>query len=127
MGGGMAGIHSMLGGLVVVAFIVLVVVAAIQAAGGNDRMTRTVSIVASVILLLQYLVGFLLIGSGLQNSATHYVLALLLIVPIGLQHATAKRFSAKTRGMALLIWSLAAALLAIIVYMTGMAGAPAPA
>ncbi len=127
MGGGLVGIHSMLGGLVVVAFIVLVVVAAIQAAGGNDRMTRTVSIAASVILLLQYLVGFVLLGSGFQNSAMHYVLALLLIVPIGLQHASAQRLSAKTRGVALLIWSLAAAFLAIVVYMTGLAGAPAPA
>lgn len=126
MGGGLVGIHSLLGGLVVVAFIVLVVVAAIQASGGNERMTRTVSIAASVVLLLQYLVGFILLGGGFQNSPTHYVLALLLIVPIGLQHASAKRLSPQTRGVAMLIWALAAAFLAVIVYMTGMAGAPTP-
>jgi hypothetical protein len=90
-------------------------------------MTRTVSIVASVILLLQYLVGFLLIGGGAQNSTMHYVLALLMIVPIGLQHASAQRFSPRTRGVAVLIWALAAAFLSIIAYMTGLAGAPAAA
>lgn len=122
---GLAGIHSMVGGLVVVALIVVVVVAAMQAAGGDGRLTRTVSIAASVILLLQYLIGFLLLGSGFQNSMTHYILALLILVPIGLQHASVRRLSPRSQGVALIIWALAAAFLSIIVYMTGMQGAPA--
>jgi len=115
----------MVGGLVVVAMIVVVVVAAMQAAGGDGRLTRTVSIAASVILLLQYLIGFLLLGSGFQNSMTHYILALLILVPIGLQHASVRRLSPRSQGVALIIWALAAAFLSIIVYMTGMQGAPA--
>lgn len=124
---GMVGIHSMVGGLVVVALIVVVVVAAIQAAGGDGRLTRTVSMAASAILLLQYVIGFLLIGSGYQNSMTHYILALLILVPIGLQHASVKRLSPRTRGVALIIWALAAAFLSIISYMTGMQGVPTTA
>lgn len=122
---GLVGIHSMLGGVVVVALIVVVVVAAIQAAGGDGRLTRTVSIAASVILLLQYLIGFLLLGNGSQNSMTHYVLALLILVPIGLQHASVRRLSPRTQGVALIIWALAAAFLSIITYMTGLQGTPA--
>lgn len=127
MSGGLAGIHSMVGGLVVVALIVVVVVAAIQAAGGDGRLTRTVSIAASVILLLQYLIGVLLLSGGFRNSMTHYVLGLLILVPIGLQHASVKRLSPRTQGIAMIIWALAAAFLAIITYMTGMQGASAPA
>jgi hypothetical protein len=122
---GLAGIHSMVGGLVVVALIVVVIVAAMQAAGGDGRLTRTVSIAASVILLLQYVIGFLLLGNGFQNSMTHYILALLILVPIGLQHASVRRLSPRSQGVALIIWALAAAFLSIIVYMTGMQGTPA--
>lgn len=122
---GLAGIHSMVGGLVVVALIVVVIVAGMHAAGGDGRLVRTVSIAASVILLLQYLIGFLLLGSGLQNSTWHYVLALLILVPIGLQHSSVRRLSGRTQGVALIIWALAAAFLSIIAYMTGMQGVPA--
>jgi hypothetical protein len=127
MSGGLIGIHSMLGGLVVVALIVVVVVAAVQAGSGDGRLTRTVSIAASVILLLQYLIGFLLLGGGSRNSMTHYILAILILIPIGLQHSSARRLSARSQGVAMIIWALAAAFLSIITYMTGLQGTPAAA
>lgn len=122
MTAGLAGIHEMLGGLVVVALIVVVVLAAIQAAGGEGRWTRTASMIAAGLLALQYVLGVLLIGGGARNSNTHYIIALLIIIPIGLQHSSARRLSERTRGVAMVLWSLAAGFLAIIAYMTGMNG-----
>ena len=127
MNAGLSGIHEMLGGLVVVALIVVAVLAAIQAAGGDSRFTRTLSLVASALLVLQYLLGFLLIGSGFRNSNIHYLVGLLILVPIALQHSAVKRLSARSQGVAVLIWALAAAFLSVIAYMTGLTGATGPA
>jgi heme A synthase len=122
----LAGIHQLVGGLVVVAFIVVLVLAAIQAAGGDGRWTRVASFVAAGLLILQYLLGIGLLTSGFRNSNEHYAVALLVLVPVALQHSSGRRLSAKTQGVALVIWSLAAVFLTIIAYMTGLAGATAP-
>lgn len=120
----LAGIHSMLGGLVVVAFIVTAVLAAIQASGRSGEGTRYASFVAAGLLLLQYIVGVLLLGSGARNATIHFVVALLVIVPVALQHTSARRLDPRTRGLATLIWALAATFLSVIAYLTGMQGAP---
>ena len=119
---GLAGIHELLGGLVVVAFIVMVILAAITAAGRDIAWVRTASYIAAGLLVLQYVVGLLLLGGGLRNSTVHYVVGLLVVVPVALQHGSGRRLSEQTRGMALIIWSLAAAFLAVIAYLTGMWG-----
>lgn len=120
MTSGLAGIHELAGGLVVVAFIIVVILAAIQAAGGNDRWARTMSFVAAGLLVLQYILGIALLGGGARNTTGHYIIALLVVVPVALQHSSAKRLSPQTRGTALVIWSLAAAFLAIMAYVTGL-------
>ncbi|MGH2615890.1 MAG: hypothetical protein ACRDJC_11665 [Thermomicrobiales bacterium] len=119
---GLAGIHEILGGLVVVAFIVTAVLAAIAAAGRDERWVRTVSFVAAGLLALQYLLGLLLLGNGFRNTNEHYVIGLLVLVPVALQHSSGRRLSPQMRGMALMIWSLAAAFLAVIAYLTGRWG-----
>lgn len=123
MEGGLAGIHEILGGLVVVAFIVMVILAAIAASGGEVGWTRTASFVAAGLLALQYIIGVLLLANGFRNSTTHYVIGLLVLIPVALQHSSARRLSTQTRGVALLIWALAAAFLSVIAYITGMSGA----
>jgi hypothetical protein len=120
--GGLSGIHEILGGLVVIAFIVMVIVAAIVASGRDISWARTASFVAAGLLLLQYVVGILLLGNGSRNSTTHYVVGLLVVIPVALQHSSARRLSTQTRGVALLIWVLAAAFLSVIAYITGMSG-----
>jgi len=124
MEGGLVGIHQLVGGLVVVAMIVVVIFAAIQAAGADSRWTRSASFVAAGLLLLQYILGVILLGNGFSNTATHYVIAVLVLVPVALEHSSAKRLSVQTRGLAMLIWALAAAFLAVIAYLTGLWGAP---
>jgi hypothetical protein len=125
--GGLAGIHEILGGLVVVAFMVMVILAAVAAAGRDIGWIRQASFIAAGLLALQYLVGVLLLAQGFRNSPSHVAIALLVLVPVALQHSSARRLSSQTRGLALLIWALAAAILAVIAYLTGMAGAGVPA
>ncbi len=123
MSSGLAGVHEMLGGIVVAALIVVAILAAIQAAGGNERFVRMASFAAAGLLVLQYVIGFALMGSGIRNSNAHYLIALLVLVPIALQHSVAKRYTARTRGVAILIAALAAAFLSVIAYVTGLSGA----
>jgi hypothetical protein len=123
MEGGLAGIHQLVGGLVVVALVIVAILAAVQAGGRGGDAARTMSRVAAGLYALQILLGLLLLGGGFRNSTAHYVLGLLILVPLGLQHTAGQRFSAQTAGVATMIWSLAAAFLSVIVYLTGMQGA----
>ena len=123
----MAGIHEILGGLVVVAFIVMAILAAIAATGRDIPWIRQWSFIAAGLLVLQYLVGMLLLANGFRNTSSHLVIALLVLIPVALQHSSARRLSSRSQGVALLIWALAAAVLSVIAYMTGMAGAGVPA
>jgi hypothetical protein len=123
----LAGIHQILGGLVVVAFIVMAILAALVATGRDISWIRQASFVAAGLLLLQYLVGVLLLANGFRNTSSHIAIALLVLIPVALQHSSARRLSSQSRALALLIWALAAAVLSLIAYMTGMAGASVPA
>ena len=127
MEGGLSGIHEILGGLVVVAFIVMAILAAIAATGRDIQWIRQASFIAAGLLVLQYLVGVLLLANEARNTSEHIVIALLVLIPVALQHSSARRLSSQSRAVALLVWALAAAVLSVIAYLTGMAGAGVPA
>ena len=99
----MVGLHQTVGGLVVVAWIVVTIIAAFEAATGRNQWTRPASFVAAALLLLQYVLGFGLLGNGARNSTGHYIIALLIIVPVAMQQASGKRMSTQARGIAVLI------------------------
>ena len=122
MEGGLSGIHQMLGGLVVVAFMVTAVLAAIQVSGRGGEAVRVVSYAAAGLLLLQFVLGLLLLGGGERNTTIHYVVALLAVIPVVLQHGAGRRLSPRSRSVATLIWALAAAFLTILAYLTGQQG-----
>ena len=127
MAGGLAGIHEMLGGLVVVAFIVTTLLAAIETARASGaarqgEALRIVSYAAAALLLLQYVVGVLLLAGNARNSMEHYIVGLLVLIPVGLQHGAGRRLTTRARGVATLIWALAAAFLAILAYLSGLRG-----
>jgi heme A synthase len=125
--GGLSGIHEILGGLVVVAFIVMAILAAIAATGRDIQWIRQASFIAAGLLVLQYLVGVLLLANNARNTGEHIVIALLVLIPVALQHSSARRLSSQSRAVALLVWALAAAVLSVVAYLTGMAGAGVPA
>src|SRR5687768_5588684 len=105
----------------------MAVLAAIAATGRDIQWIRTASFVAAGLLALQYLIGVLLLANGFRNSNTHVAIALLVLIPVALQHSSARRLSSQSRAVALLIWALSAAVLSVIAYLTGMAGPGAPA
>ncbi len=127
MEGELSGIHEILGGLVVVAFIVMAILAAIAATGRDIQWIRQASFSAAGLLVLQYLVGVLLLANEARNTSEHIVIALLVLIPVALQHSSARRLSSQSRAVALLVWALAAAVLSVVAYLTGMAGAGVPA
>ena len=127
MEGGLSGIHEILGGLVVVALIVMAILADIAATGRDIPWIRQWSFIAAGLLVLQYLVGVLLLANNARNTGEHIVIALLVLIPVALQHSSARRLSSQSRAVALLVWALAAAVLSVIAYLTGMAGVGVPA
>ena len=127
MGAGLSGIHEMLGGIVVVVMIIVAILAAISAGGGSSTMLRPASMLAAGVYLLQIVLGILLITGGLKNATGHYIVGLLILVPVALQHSAAKRLSTRTRGYTIMICALAAAFLSVLAYASGAFGILGPA
>jgi heme A synthase len=122
MGAGLSGIHEMIGGIVVVLMIIVAILAAISAGGGSNAMLRPVSMLAAGLYILQILLGFVLVTSGFRNAAGHYIVGLLILIPVALQHSSAKRLNARTRDYATMICALAAAFLSVLAYASGAFG-----
>jgi heme A synthase len=127
MGEGLSGIHEMLGGIVVVLMVIVAILAAISAGGGSNGMLRPASMLAAGLYLLQIILGVLLIGGGTRNSTGHYLVGLLILVPVALQHSSARRFQARSRDYATMICALAAAFLSVLAYASGAFGILGPA
>ncbi|MFN8664764.1 MAG: hypothetical protein U0075_22990 [Thermomicrobiales bacterium] len=122
MGSGLTGIHEMLGGIVVVLMIIVAILAAISAGGGSSSMLRPASMLAAGLYILQIVLGFLLIGNGMRNATGHYIVGLLILIPVALQHSSAKRLQTRTRDYAIMISALAAAFLSVLAYASGAFG-----
>lgn len=122
MGSGLGGIHEMLGGIVVVLMIIVAILAAISAGGGSSAMLRPASMLAAGLYLLQIILGIVLISGGVKNSTGHYIVALLILIPVALQHSSAKRLNERTRDYAIMICALAAAFLSVLAYASGAFG-----
>ncbi len=122
MGAGLAGIHEMLGGIVVVVMIIVAILAAISAGGGSNGMLRPASMLAAGLYILQIVLGILLISGGSRISTGHYLIGLLILVPVSLQHSAARRIQSRTRDYASMICALAAAFLSVLAYASGAFG-----
>lgn len=127
MGEGLSGIHEMLGGIVVVLMIIVAILAAISAGGGSNGMLRPASMLAAGVYALQIILGVLLIGGGGQNAMGHYIVGLLILVPVALQHSSARRIQSRSRDYATMICALAAAFLSVLAYASGAFGIFGPA
>lgn len=118
--------HVAVGGMVVGAYAFLVVLNLLNLGGMRLKFTKYVSMAAAFLLLLQYVIGFLLLGGGFRNSMAHYVVALAAILTVGAEHGT--RDGAK-RAMPLLasIFTLVLVLVAYYLGMKGVEGVVTPA
>jgi heme A synthase len=82
-------VHQIVGTLVVLAYLVLTVVNIMRATGRQITWARPLSFGAAGLLVLQYLLGFSLLGSDHKITAWHYLFALCAILTVGVEHGMA--------------------------------------
>ncbi len=122
MGEGLTGVHNIVGTLVVVAYLALTVVNLLRLRGANFSWARPLSFAAAGLLLVQYLIGFALLGQGQGNAFVHYVVALLAILTVGLEHGYANtRPDQRGRASAALAATGLTFLLVAVAYSIGSA------
>lgn len=81
---------------------------------------RLVSFSAATALLLQYALGFMLLGAGHSVRWTHIVFALLAVLPLGIEHGMApKRTSLRMQALFGLLASVLTIALVFTAYWIG--------
>ena len=121
----MTTVHMIVGLAVVIAFLVSTVANYVRMSRGTEfTWLRGVSFAAAGLLLVQYVLGFALLGDDREITAVHYILALAAIIPVGSEHmfATAERSTAE-RNRITFYASTAALILVVIVYAIGESNA----
>ena len=83
----MDSVHMVVGTLVIVAYLALTATYGLQI-GGSRRFsfTRQLSMGAATLLLVQYALGFGLLGGSHSITPAHYLIALAAILPVGYEH-----------------------------------------
>ena len=89
------GIHETVGTLVVMVYLVLTVGNILRVTGKIVPWTRPLSMVGGLALIIQYLLGFSLLGSDYSITAVHYLFALAAIITVGLEHSVGRDQSTK--------------------------------
>lgn len=95
----MTAIHSTVGTLIIVAYLAVLVLN-IRTAMGKPMLSfqRPLSFGAATLVLLQFMLGFSLLGSGREVPGEHFLIALLAILPIGAEHALTGRATDSVRA-----------------------------
>lgn len=117
----MSNVHMIVGTLTLVLYIVNAGMYAVNAFKGRAASYhRLVSIGAATLLLLQYALGFMLLGSGERITFWHIVAALASIVPVGIEHMFAgSETSIRRRGMLGLFATIITVILVLAAYGIG--------
>ena len=86
----MVTVHMWVGTLVLIAYLALAIVNGLQVSGSRTiAWTRPLSMTAALLLLVQYTLGFGLLGGDHSITALHYLIALAALIPVGIEHAVA--------------------------------------
>lgn len=86
----MVNLHMIIGLATLAAFLLLTIVNGLRAFRGSEMSwARGLSFAAAGLLLIQYVIGFSLLGSDHKMKALHYILALAAVVPVGAEHMMA--------------------------------------
>ncbi len=117
----MTNVHMIVGSAVVVAYVVVLVLNLRTASTGAEfSWQKVVTYVAATLLLIQYTLGFSLLGEGNDISAFHFLLGLAAIPPVGMEHGFAnQRPTAKDRGKIGALAIVATLVLVLVAYMIG--------
>jgi phosphoglycerol transferase MdoB-like AlkP superfamily enzyme len=111
----MVHVHQGVGALVVIAFLILAVVNILRASGKSISWAKPLSFTAAGLLVVQYVLGFSLLGNDHKITAWHYIFALVAIIPVGIEHGMGNAKEAEKPGSGIRIAALASAVTTIIV------------
>lgn len=114
-------VHMIVGSATLLLFLLNTIMYGMEMAKGTPVGNhRLVSISAATGLLLQYALGFMLLGADSSVRWLHWVIALVAILPVGLEHgATANQTSFRKKSMIGLIASLLTLVLVLAAYALG--------
>jgi hypothetical protein len=116
----MAQIHMFVGTVVLVLFLAATIIYAIGIAGRTIPAGKYVSYLASLFLVIQYLLGIGLLFSGRRNVVIHYIFALIVLIPVGMEHGyVRKRFNGRDQAINLTLVAAAATILVLVTYLIG--------
>lgn len=116
----MVGLHNTVGTLVVLAFLALTVINALRVTGRHVPFATPLSYVAALLLLVQIVLGFILLGGDATVAPLHYILALLALVTVGAEHGYASnRAAPQLRAMAALLATGATTILVTAAHIIG--------
>lgn len=118
----MVEVHSTVGTLVVLGYFILLILNVMTMSRGRAfSWQQYVSYAAATLLALQYLLGFSLLGEGKSITAFHFIIALLAIIPLGMEHAYAQaKPTVKERAQWAAIANALTLALVLVAYIIGM-------
>lgn len=119
----MSNVHNVVGLLVVVLFLANFVMYLLNFMRGREiPYHRIVAMAAGGFLLLQYMLGFSLLGEGKRITWMHVVVALLAILPVGAEHMlTAQETGFRRRGTIGMMATIITFVLVLVAYAIGEA------
>lgn len=117
----MTNVHMIVGSAVVVAYLVVLGLnLRTGSTGAEFSWQKIVSFGAATLLLLQYMLGFSLLGEGNDVPAFHFLIALAAILPVGMEHGFAsQRPAARDRGKIGALANAATLVLVLAAYVIG--------
>lgn len=117
----MTNVHLIVGTTVVIGYVIVLLLNVRLALTGADlRWQRPFSFGVATVLLLQYMLGFSLLGEGKDVDAVHFLLALTAIIPVGLEHGYAgSRRSPRQRGTVAAVANVLTLAIVIAAYLIG--------
>ncbi len=117
----MTNVHMWIGSLVVIFFIVSAILNIMTYINGRSfSWQKGVAFAAATLLLLQYVLGFSLLGEGKSITSTHFIVALLAIIPVGFEHGFARpREEGKQRSLYIALANVVTVVIVLIAYMIG--------
>lgn len=114
-------IHMIVGSATLVLFLLNAIMYGIEMVKGVAiGYHRLVSIAAATGLLLQYALGFMLLGAGNSIPVWHWLVALVAILPVGMEHGgTANQENFRKKSMLGLIAASLAFVIVLAAYGIG--------
>lgn len=117
----MSNVHMINGTLVIIAYAVTLILNARLAFTGAETPGRLpISFAAATLLALQYMLGFSVLGTGESVPASHFLIALSAVIPVGIEHGLgARQENPRRRGTLGAIANILTLALVVTAYIIG--------